>query len=107
MNCHSSGGRRSFESELAEACAPSNLNLGLLPWSAMAGGALSGKYQATSLAGKGEGAPSSTGAWAIPPHQTELASCAFRRCRDRAQLADGTLAPALQAVHQPQGPRGG
>jgi len=35
---------RSFESELAETCAPSNNNLGLLPWSAMAGGALSGKY---------------------------------------------------------------
>lgn len=27
-----------------QVCAPSNLNLGLLPWSALAGGALSGKY---------------------------------------------------------------
>lgn len=35
---------RLFESELAEACAPSNLNIGLLPWSALAGGALTGKY---------------------------------------------------------------
>lgn len=35
---------RSFESELAEACAPSNFNIGLLPWSVLAGGVLSGKY---------------------------------------------------------------
>jgi len=35
---------RLFETELAEACSPSNFDLGLLPWSAMAGGALSGKY---------------------------------------------------------------
>lgn len=35
---------RSFESELAEACSPANLGLGLLPWSPLAGGALSGKY---------------------------------------------------------------
>ena len=35
---------RSFETELAEACAPSNFNVGLLPWTPLAGGALSGKY---------------------------------------------------------------
>ncbi|CAN8064225.1 unnamed protein product [Agarophyton chilense] len=35
---------RRFEAELAEACAPSNFNIGLLPWSILAGGALSGKY---------------------------------------------------------------
>lgn len=35
---------RRFESELAEACAPSNFNVGLLPWSILGGGALSGKY---------------------------------------------------------------
>jgi len=35
---------RSFETELAEACAPRNYNVGLLPWSPLAGGALSGKY---------------------------------------------------------------
>lgn len=28
---------RTFESELAEACAPPNFNMGLLPWSALAG----------------------------------------------------------------------
>lgn len=33
---------RSFETELAEACAPRNYNVGLLPWSPLAGGALSG-----------------------------------------------------------------
>ena len=35
---------RSFESELAEACAPRNYNISLLPWSALAAGALTGKY---------------------------------------------------------------
>ncbi|KAK3264755.1 hypothetical protein CYMTET_26523 [Cymbomonas tetramitiformis] len=35
---------RAFETDLAEACAPRNHNLGLLPWSPLAGGALSGKY---------------------------------------------------------------
>ena len=35
---------RRFEGELAEACAPSNYNIGLLPWSILAGGVLSGKY---------------------------------------------------------------
>lgn len=35
---------RQFEGELAEACAPSNFNIGLLPWSILAGGTLTGKY---------------------------------------------------------------
>jgi len=35
---------RTFETELAEACAPSHYNLGLLPWSPLAGGVLTGKY---------------------------------------------------------------
>jgi hypothetical protein len=35
---------RHFESELAEACAPSNYNIGLLAYGALAGGALSDKY---------------------------------------------------------------
>jgi aryl-alcohol dehydrogenase-like predicted oxidoreductase len=35
---------RDFEGALAEACAPSNLNVGLLPWSILAGGVLTGKY---------------------------------------------------------------
>lgn len=35
---------RSFEGDLAEACAPTNFNIGLLPWSILAGGTLSGKY---------------------------------------------------------------
>jgi aryl-alcohol dehydrogenase-like predicted oxidoreductase len=35
---------RAFDYELAEACAPWNYNIGLLPWSPLAGGALSGKY---------------------------------------------------------------
>lgn len=39
---------RSFESELAEACAPSNYNIGLLSYGVLAGGTLSGKYLAGS-----------------------------------------------------------
>ena len=35
---------RSFETELAEACAPSNFDIGLLPWTPLGGGALTGKY---------------------------------------------------------------
>lgn len=35
---------RQFEGELAEACAPRNFNIGLLPWSILAGGTLTGKY---------------------------------------------------------------
>lgn len=35
---------RSFEHELAEACSPRNYNIGLLPWSILAGGVLTGKY---------------------------------------------------------------
>ena len=36
---------RLFEYELAEACAESNLNVGLLAYSVLAGGLLSGKYR--------------------------------------------------------------
>jgi len=36
---------RAFETELAEACAPSHFNIGLLPWSVLAGGVLTGKYR--------------------------------------------------------------
>uniref|UniRef100_A0A7R9SV01 NADP-dependent oxidoreductase domain-containing protein n=1 Tax=Polyblepharides amylifera TaxID=1486889 RepID=A0A7R9SV01_9CHLO len=35
---------RRFESELAEACAPQNYNIGLIPYGCLAGGTLSGKY---------------------------------------------------------------
>lgn len=35
---------RQFECELAEACAPRNFNIGLLPWSALGAGSLTGKY---------------------------------------------------------------
>lgn len=36
---------RSFESELAEACAHSNFNISLCPFSVLAGGMLTGKYK--------------------------------------------------------------
>lgn len=35
---------RTFETELAEACAPSNYNISLMPYSILAGGVLTGKY---------------------------------------------------------------
>jgi hypothetical protein len=35
---------RVFEGELAEACAPSNYNIGLLSYGVLLGGTLSGKY---------------------------------------------------------------
>lgn len=47
---------RSFEGELAEACSPRNHNIGLLPWSILCGGLLSGKYR------KGSSAPPPSGA---------------------------------------------
>ena len=36
---------RSFESGLAEACSPRHHNVGLLPWSILCGGLLTGKYR--------------------------------------------------------------
>ena len=41
---------RSFETELAEACAPSHYDIALLPWTPLAGGALTGKYLRASPA---------------------------------------------------------
>eukprot|EP00667_Euglena_gracilis_P005260 EG_transcript_5293 len=35
---------RTFQTELAEACAPSNYNISLLPWTPLGGGSLTGKY---------------------------------------------------------------
>lgn len=35
---------RHFESDLAEACAPRNFNISLLPWCPLGGGVLTGKY---------------------------------------------------------------
>ena len=39
---------RGFEGELAEACSPRHHNVGLLTWSALCGGLLSGKYSPRS-----------------------------------------------------------
>ena len=36
--------RTAFETDLAEVCAPRQANVGLLAYSPLAGGALSGKY---------------------------------------------------------------
>lgn len=41
---------RTFESELAEVCAPANLDLALMPWSAMAGGWLDGRMGGGAMA---------------------------------------------------------
>ena len=35
---------RNFEQELAEACSPRHFDIGLLPWTPLGGGALTGKY---------------------------------------------------------------
>jgi len=39
---------RTFESALAEACSPHHHNVGLLPWSILCGGLLSGKYRTSA-----------------------------------------------------------
>lgn len=41
VGCQVRGG---FETDLAECCAPNQLNVGLLAYSPLAGGSLSGKY---------------------------------------------------------------
>lgn len=50
---------RSFEFELAEACSPRNYNVGLLPWSILAGGTLTGKYNGKEFGGDGKKADES------------------------------------------------
>lgn len=44
---------RAFEYELAETCSPRNCNIGLLPWSVLAGGTLTGKYNGRNLGADG------------------------------------------------------
>lgn len=43
---------RQFETEMAEACSPKNFNVGLLPWSILCGGVLTGKYNSSLLHGE-------------------------------------------------------
>lgn len=50
---------RSFEGELAEACSPRHFDLPLLPWSVLAGGALTGKYLGRRPAGVEAAGPGS------------------------------------------------
>jgi aryl-alcohol dehydrogenase-like predicted oxidoreductase len=44
QNSYSLLTRGAFETDLAEVCSPSNANVGLLAYSPLAGGALTGKY---------------------------------------------------------------
>lgn len=44
QNVYSLINRSAFETDLAEVCAPKNCNVGLLAYSPLSGGALSGKY---------------------------------------------------------------
>ncbi len=44
QNCYNLFVRSGFETDLAEACAKRNCNVGLLAYSPLAGGVLSGKY---------------------------------------------------------------
>ena len=62
---------RSYETELAETCAPSHHNISLLPWTPLAGGALSGKYLSSSETKKT--LPNSCVSRSI--HQRSFASC--------------------------------
>lgn len=47
---------RGFEEALAEACSPRHHNVGLLPWSVLCGGLLTGKYRQGAAAPAGSGA---------------------------------------------------
>lgn len=44
QNCYNLLARGQFDTDLAEVCAPRQCNVGLLAYSPLAGGALSGKY---------------------------------------------------------------
>jgi len=68
---------RNFEGELAEACAESNYNIGLLPWSILAGGLLSGKYQ------PGQPAP--------PPNSRHVKYPDFMRRWGHTTASSGTI----------------
>jgi aryl-alcohol dehydrogenase-like predicted oxidoreductase len=50
QNSYSLLNRGAFETDLAEVCSPSNTNVGLLAYSPLAGGSLSGKYIGTTEA---------------------------------------------------------
>ena len=88
---------RSFEGDLAEACSPRHHNVGLLPWSVLCGGLLSGKYS------KGEAADSSArfvkyedymSRW-HPSHaraETLDATAAYCAIADKAGLSPAQLA---------------
>lgn len=90
---------RSFEGALAEACSPHNYNIGLLPWSILAGGLLSGKYRASAPK------PAEASARFVafdnymsrwhPKHAREAtlaASDAYAMIAERAQLTPAQLA---------------
>lgn len=87
---------RTFECELAEACAPSNFNIGLLPWSVLGGGILTGKYalEGEELKGPAEGRlikyPSFQGRFKFPrvvAAATEYAAIAKKAGMTPTQLA--------------------
>ena len=48
QNCYNLFVRTAFETDLAEVCAPRQCNVGLLAYSPLAGGVLSGKYMTGS-----------------------------------------------------------
>jgi len=97
---------RSFEENgLAEACSPLNHGVGLLPWSVMAGGALSGKYLSDERAAKvAERAPSAA-QWRMrsfperyPRWMSDRATAAVDAyCRIADNMTGGSLSPAQLA----------
>ena len=93
---------RSFETELAEACAPRHHNMGLLPWSPLCGGLLAGKYEAGAAS---EPLPDASNArftlfptfqtrWASPSDNSKAAVRAYMQLAHREGLSLATLALA-------------
>ncbi len=84
---------RTFETELAEACASSHYNMGLLPWSVLAGGALTGKYL-------GEQKPQDSRSMLFPNFQTRFfKSGVASAVRSYVEIADRcNVTPAQLAL---------
>ena len=100
---------RSYACELAEACAPRNHNIGLLPWSPLCGGLLTGKYGDSLVAGAaasekedeeeeakaGAGAGEASGASSVPPAAKKARFSLFPTFQSRwAQPS----APTMRAI---------
>lgn len=96
---------RAFEFELAEVCSPRNFNIGLLPWSVLAGGTLTGKYNGRSRGIDGSEPDKNirnSRFVRFPKHQTRYTSPAaleaanrYTQIAKRHELSTATLALAF------------